>query len=253
VTRQFSDRVSNVGNDLTRVAGSYLHSVTAGAWSACEVCALSIDDTYTLCVQCLNHRRSGMPLADRAGFLVYADEPLSQTYRTMRGYKEPRTQATFEPIIQALLAVGLRGHFECAMRLANASDYGWAIVPSTRGRNTFGELVRGLSTSPTSEVRVSHVGPKPDRVLNPSCWSIDSGVTLPGHMVVIDDAWVSGASSQSLAVTLKQAGVSQVSILSVARVLSPRWGPNTAFFRDVLPSLPYDWTICPWTRAACPE
>jgi predicted amidophosphoribosyltransferase len=253
VTRQFPNRVSNVGNDLTQVAGSYLHSVAAGAWSACEVCTLPIDDNYTVCPQCLNHRRSGMPLADRAGFLVYADEPLSQTYRTMRGYKDPHTQATFKPIIQALLAVGLRGHFECAMRLTHEPDCGWAVVPSTRGRATFGELVRSFTTSPTLEVRMSHAGPKPDRVLNPSSWSIDSGVTLPSHMVVIDDAWASGASSQSLAVTLKQAGVSQVSILSVARVLSPNWGPNTAFFRDVLPSLPYDWTICPWTRAACPE
>lgn len=118
MTRQFPHRVSNVGNNLARVAGSYLHSVTAGDWSACEVCALPIDAVYTLCVQCLNHQRSGLPLADRAGFLVYADEPLSQTYRTMRGYKEPLTRAVFEPIVQALLAVGLRGHFVCANKLA---------------------------------------------------------------------------------------------------------------------------------------
>lgn len=100
---------------------------------------------------------------------------------------------------------------------------------------------------------MSQVGPRPDRVLNPTSWSIDSGVTLPGHVVVIEDAWVTGASSQSLGATLRHAGVPQVSILSVARVLSPKWTPNTAFLRDVLPSLPYDWTICPWTRTACPE
>ena len=117
MTRQFPDRVSNVGNDLTRVAGSYLHSVTAGDWTACEVCALPVDG-YSLCPQCLSHRRTGPPVADRAGFLVYAHEPSSQSYRMMRGYKEPRTRDTFESIIQGLLAVGLRGHFTCANKLA---------------------------------------------------------------------------------------------------------------------------------------
>lgn len=253
MTRQFPDRIANVGHDLTRVAGSYLHSVTAGNWSACEVCALPIDDLYSLCPQCLAHRRSGLPLADRVGFLVYAEEPLSQTYRTMRGYKESPTQATFEPIVQALLAVGLRGHFECAMRLAGQGDYGWAVVPSTRGRTALLDLVRALTTSPASEIPVSHAGARPDRNLRPASWSIDAHEALPDHVVVLDDAWVTGASSQSLAVRLKQSGVAQVSILSVARVLSPHWSPNRVFLKDLLPSLPYDWTICPWTRAACPE
>ncbi|WP_347354281.1 hypothetical protein [Intrasporangium sp.] len=184
---------------------------------------------------------------------MYADEPNSQTYRVMRGYKEHRTCGTFEPIVQALLAVGLRGHFGCANRLAGTAAVGWAVVPSTRGRTVFVDLVRSLSKSPTSEIEVTPVGPRPDRTLNPSSWAMQPGSALPEHVVVIEDAWVSGASSQSLAVTLKQGGASQVSILSIARVLSPKWDPNTPFLRDVLPTLPYDWKICPWTRCECPE
>lgn len=248
--RRFPYRVSNVGNDLVRVAGSYLHSVTIGDWLACEFCALPIDAAYTVCVQC--HRRSRSPVADRAGFLVYADEPSSQTYWVMRGYKETRTRAAFEPIVQALLAVGLRGHFACATKLAGTGNHGWAVVPSTKGRTVFVDLVRGLTTSPSSEIRVSPIGRQPDRVLNPASWVIESTPSLPEHVVVIDDSWVSGASSQSLAVTLKQAGVHQVSILSVARILSPRWEPNRPFLKNVLPTLPYDWTICPWTLGVCP-
>jgi hypothetical protein len=251
VTRRFSARVADVGNDLIRVAGSYLHSVTTGDWTACEVCALPLDG-FSLCPQCQSHRRADLPLADRTGFLVYADEPISQTYRVMRSYKEPRTRATFEPIVQALLAVGLRGHFTCANELAGTTDTGWVIVPSTRGRSVFVDLVRSLSKAPASEIGVSLVGPRPDRMLNPSSWAIQPGSTLPDHVVVIEDAWVSGASSQSLAVTLKEAGVAQVSILNVARVLSPKWDPNKPFLKNVLPALPYDWKICPWTRATCP-
>ena len=252
MTRQFPDRVSNVGNDLTRVAGSYLHSVTAGDWTACEVCALPIDASYTFCVQCQTHRRSDLPLADRAGLLVYANEPSSQTYRVMRGYKEARTRATFEPIVQALLAVGLRGHFKCANMLAGTEDSGWTVVPSTKGRTAFVNLVRGLTKSPESEIPVSLWGSAPDRGLSPTSWTIPPATKLPEHVVVIDDAWVSGASSQSLAITLRQAGASQVSILSIARVLSPHWDPNKPFLKDVLPALPHDWTICPWTLGDCP-
>lgn len=252
MTRHFPDRVTRVGNDLTRLAGSYLHSVTTGDWSACQVCALPIDPAYTLCVQCQNHRRSRLPLADRVGFLVYADEPLSQTYRTMRGYKEHRTRATFESTVQALLAVGLRGHFTCANKLAEAEESGWAVVPSTRGRTALVDLVRSLTTSPAAEIWVSMLGAKPDRTLNPASWVIAERAPMAEHVVIIDDAWVTGSSSQSLAATLKQAGTSQVSVLSVARVLSPRWSPNTRFLQDILPSLRYDWTICPWTLGDCP-
>jgi predicted amidophosphoribosyltransferase len=252
VSRKFPERVSNVGNDLTRVAGSFLRSVTTGGWAACEVCALPIDATYPLCVQCQNHRRCNLPVADRAGFLVYADQPASQTYRVMRGYKETRTRAAFAPIIQALLAVGLRGHFGCATKLAGTEDYGWAVVPSTKGRTVFVDLVRGLTTSPESEIPIGFTPPAPDRGLRPDSWTIAGSATLPQHVVIIDDAWVSGASSQSLAVTLKRVGVAQVSILSVARVLSPHWDPNKPFLKDALPALQYDWTICPWTRGNCP-
>ena len=251
MTRRFPDRVTDVGDDLTRVAGSFLRSVSTGEWTACAVCALPVDG-YSMCPQCVSHRRTGLPLADRAGFLVYADEPSSQTYRMMRGYKEPRTRETFEPIIEALLAVGLRGHFTCANELAGTEDSGWAVVPSTRGRTVLVDLVRGLTKAPESEIHVSLVGPKPDRVLTPASWALTKGKPPPRHAVIIDDSWVSGASGQSLAVTLKQAGVSDVSILSVARVLSPHWEPNKLFLNEVLPGLPYDWTICPWTLGDCP-
>ena len=116
----------------------------------------------------------------------------------------------------------------------------------------FVDLVRGLTTAPESEIPVSLVGPKPDRVLTPASWAIAAGNARPKHVVVIDDAWVSGASAQSLAVTLKQTGVLDVSILSIARVLSPHWEPNKPFIRDVLSTLPYDWHRCPWTLEACP-
>lgn len=251
MSRDFPDGVATVGNDLTRIAGSYLHSVTQGSWQACAVCALPVDG-YQYCPQCQSHRQSGSRIAERVGLLVYAEEPSSQTYRVMHGYKQAPTRAGFEPIVEALLAVGLRGHFACANALAGTDDSGWAVVPSTKSRDTLASLVRGLTRSPDTEVAVHFAGPAPDRDLRPDAWTLPPGADLPRHVVVIDDSWVSGASSQSLAAALTNAGVEQVSILVVARVLSPRWGPNRPFLNQVLPTLAYEWTICPWTRGACP-
>lgn len=251
MTRQFAEGVAEAGDALTTIAGSYLHTVTSGGWDACEVCALPVDG-FPRCPPCQSHFRSGLPLADRAGFLIYADKPASQAYRTMFGYKEGRLRTTFEPIVRALLTLGLRAHFACADTLAGTSRSGWAVVPSTKGRTVLVELVHGLARTLDSEVPVRPSGTAPERDLNPAAWKISGGTSLSEHVVVIDDSWVTGASSQSLAVALKQAGVAQVSIFTVARVLSPDWSQNPLFIKNVLPGLPYDWRTCPWTRGECP-
>jgi hypothetical protein len=102
-------------------------------------------------------------------------------------------------------------------------------------------------------VPVGFIGKAPDRGLNQASWQIPPDAHVPEHVVVIDDAWVSGSSAQSLAAALKGAGAEQVSILALARVLSPDSSPNRPFLRDVLGSLSYHWTICPWTQRDCPE
>lgn len=251
MTRQFSPNVSKVGSNLATVAGSYLHTVTFGDWQACATCALPVRG-YTHCPQCTAHISTGLAVADRTGFLVYADRPNSQAYRMMFGYKQELLRPQFEPVVRALLAVGLRAHFSCAAKLAETDDSGWAVVPSTKGRSVLAELVRGLSRSPSAEVVAGLTGVTPNRTLNPESWAVAPGPTLPAHVMVIDDSWVTGSSAQSLACSLKQAGVRQVSILNAARVLSPDWEPNKAFIKDVLPGLPYDWVVCPWTRGECP-
>lgn len=223
--REFPPGVSKVGHNLATVAGSYLRTVTSGDWEACTTCALPVRG-YTHCPQCSTHINTGLALADRTGFLVYADRPNSQAYRMMFGYKQQLLRPQFEPVVRALLAVGLRAHFTCAAKLADTDDSGWAVVPSTKGRSVLAELVRGLSRSPSAEVVASFTGVIPNRTLSPQSWMIAHRAAMPAHVMVIDDSWVTGSSAQSLACSLKQAGVRQVSILSAARVLSPDWEPN---------------------------
>lgn len=148
--RQFPDGVTKVGEDLTAIAGSYLHTVTAGARQACVTCALPVQG-HTHCPQCDAHIRAGLPIADRTGYLVYADKPNSQAYRMMFHYKQ-LLRRQFEPVVRALLAVGLRAHFVCAAKLADADDSGWVVVPSTKGRSVLADCAHRKSPAVLAEI-----------------------------------------------------------------------------------------------------
>lgn len=252
MSRGFPQNIESLGLELTAQAGSYLHSVAQGGWRVCQVCAAPVSSSYEYCYKCNEHKQSSN-LANRTGFLIYADKPNSQSYLMMSGYKgEERLSGHFLPTFRPLLAVGLRAHFTCAQLLAGSKESMWAVVPSTRGRAVLSEIVRSLTSDPSKEVSVEYNNVPVDRRLSPDSWKVSFKGHVPEHVVVIDDAWVSGSSAQSLSIALKSAGVLEVSIFCVARVLDPRWDPNPQFIKSVLPALSYDWRVCPWTGGTCP-
>ena len=57
-----------------------------------------------------------------------------------------------------------------------------------------------------------------ERVLDPQLFCVDSD-QVSGHVVIVEDSWVTGANAQSAAIALHQAGADYVTILSVARLL----------------------------------
>lgn len=250
MTRSFPPLVQAVGHQLDEIAGSYLKSVQSGPWKACSVCALPTRD-YALCWQCLTHVRTGQSLADQVGFMVYA-ESNSQTYQLMRGYKERGATNGQVQLVHALLAMGLHGHGDCAGRLVGHPVSGWAVVPSSRGRIMFADLVRRAGWLSGLEIPVEWIGNPTKRELSPDSFRIASRGKHPEHVVVVDDSWATGANAQSVAIALKRSGVQHVSVLAIARILSPEWSENRPFMRSVLPGLRYRWQICPWTRGDCP-
>jgi hypothetical protein len=90
------------------------------------------------------------------------------------------------------------------------------------------------------------------RELRPGDWRIDAGRPLPAHVLAIDDSWVTGAHAQAVSAALKAAGVDQVSVFTVARVLHPNWGANRVFIHERFSEPGFDWQRCPWTGAECP-
>jgi hypothetical protein len=132
----------------------------------------------------------------------------------------------------------------------------WTVVPSTRGRanHPLPELVARLDLPfPALRASVADRQPAEARQLAAGRFSVD---TEPcdidrRHVLVVDDTWTSGGRAQSMAVSLKDAGASAVSILVLSRWLRPEW-PTTADFLEANPHRDFDPTMCPVTGAACP-
>lgn len=250
MSRELPPAVRDIAQYLSAEAGTYLYNVIREPRVTCAVCFAPVEG-YTLCWPCRQQSQSGFPLADRVGSMVYAVEYDSQAYRLVQTYKTPGAGPSHETTMQALLALGLRGHYPCAAKLSGASTHGWAVVPSTRGRTKLRELVISLTKGGQREVQVDYAGPKGNRELRPDYWTIRNDQTIPEHVVVIDDSWVTGAHAQSVAASIKLAGADQVSIFTVARVLSSAWEPNPEFIRQRLRGS-FDANVCPWTGGDCP-
>lgn len=258
MTREFPSGVPELGAYIVSQGGTYLHSIIREPGVTCQVCGLPVSGVE-LCPQCRNHQATGLPLADRVASLTYA--PFgpgawnTQAHAVVRGYKAERPGPGNVEMMENLLRLGLRGHAVCARRYLAAQSSAWAVVPSNRKGATLVTMIRGLARSTREEVIVTSLDDRAARQLTPDRWSIpDWDADIPDHVLVIDDSWASGGHAQSLAVLLKQSGVANVSIMTVARLLSPEWSENPEFVKQRLRGATFDWAHCPWTDdGMCPS
>lgn len=254
MTREFTPELTAIGDLLLAEAGQYLNSVDRSLDNLCETCALPVGPSWNRCWQCNQHAHAGIPLADRVASLIYAVEPDAQAYLTVRNYKAQFAGPSLVQRMRELLAVGLRGHIQCVSSVSGVPISGWAVVPSRRGRSALRDLVIGLARDPDQELMIGLQGQPGQRELNPESWVAVVGATTPRHVLVIDDSWVSGASAQSTASSLKQAGVEHVSIFTIARILKTNQAEIKEFAQKQLPTLDFDWRRCPWTvDGDCPD
>lgn len=246
-------RVAAVAEQLRRSAGSYLQSTVRESSVTCAVCSTPVLENYDLCLPCKQQSGTGLSLADRVGSLVYAVMPDSQTYLLVHNYKTCHAGPSLKPNMKALLALGLRGHATCAKKLAGADTSAWSVVPSTQERSTLHTLVSQLADPQSKEIAVDYLGSeRQDRGVHPEVWSVELGDYVPDHVLVIDDSWVTGSHAQGVASALKAAGVTQVSVFTVANILDPNWKPNGDFIKHQLAQPAFDEAQCPWTGSGCP-
>jgi hypothetical protein len=253
MSRALPATVQAVANELESTSGSYLQSTVRKSGLTCDVCGTPVAVSYTRCLHCSSHSGSGHPLADRVGSLIYAIKPDSQSYLLVYNYKTAAAGPSLESQMMALLALGLRGHTECASKLAGARSTAWAVVPSTKERSKLHDLVSRMASPDAREIKIEFSGySRPDRFLHPELWRVDVSGDRPEHVLLVDDSWVTGSHAQGVASALKTAGVSQVSVFTVANVLDPAWGPNPGFIKDRLAPPAFDKSRCPWTGGNCP-
>lgn len=253
MSRVLPPNVQAVADELEAASGTYLQSTVREHGLTCDVCATPVDGGHTHCIHCNSHAHSGHQLADRVGSLIYAIKPDSQSYLLVYNYKTNAAGPSLERQMMALLGLGLRGHNACAAKLAGVHHTAWAVVPSTKGRPRFHDLVARMARPDAREIKVSFAGAaRPDRELHPELWQVDTSGPTPEHVLLVDDSWVTGAHAQGVASALKAARIPQVSVFTIAKVLEPEWGPNPDFIKEKLAAPAFDKARCPWTGGDCP-
>lgn len=221
---------------------------------------------YELCYRCnVAQDEWGSQLADLVMPLAYAYRRSEEHRRSagrhqseqhMWSYKAPQPGPGCVTDLAMMLLVALRWHRVCAETQVGLPWQSWTVVPSSRRTRT-GEhpLIRlgqaaGLS-SPASGVALDRVQlasvnpPTDDRVVRGDRFIVLDPATVDGrHVLVLEDTWVTGASLQSAAITLKRAGAAAVTVLCLARWLREDGPADTAgYFASLM--TPYDALSCP--------
>jgi orotate phosphoribosyltransferase len=69
-------------------------------------------------------------------------------------------------------------------------------------------------------------------------------------VLILDDTWTTGSNAQAAALAVRRAGAAKVSIMVVARCLSPGYGPTANFIKTRLQQ-DYDPSSYSVTGGAC--
>ena len=273
-----------------RAHGSYLRNVRPplGArqphgTALCTLCGTPTSG-HALCYPCRAQDEQasqvGLPLADRVGFVTYAVEGVfpvgvgaapseahraagRQAYAILKGYKTARrgrdvgSGSPYWLPMAALVRWALLRHGPCAHVLSGMdAPLLWATVPSSRssraGEHPLHALVSAVWGSRCRETGLAFAEGSPVPRTDLSANSYQAEPIAPGsHVLLVDDSWVTGASTQSAAVALRRAGAAQVSAFVMGRVLRADWPPTCDFIRGGGLDFVYRADLCPWTGQSC--
>jgi hypothetical protein len=254
------DPREQIRENLRQQVGGFFTNAARGP-ALCSVCTGPADDQR--CYQCeRQHAEYGDQLADQTIIFAYAKER-EQSGHHMYGYKR-RISPSLDNLrdLKLMMLGGTFLHGDCI-----AQAFGWweAITfVSSASRPELEHPVVELAK------QVVHHGRDPDRVLlgiGPDIDAAPSRFPLPHrftvdevrservadkHVLVVDDTWVSGDKSQSAALALKAAGARAVTILCIARWLSPTYNFPHQDLLIKASRTQYDALVCPVTGASCP-
>ncbi len=223
----------------------------------CPVCTTPIIAPFDVCIGCAKHTASEYrnDLANLVLPLTYGGHT-SQSHHLLYTYKsdivlppnpDHEGLSLFELTFMVMLA-GIQAHRSCIENVCGPINH-VAAVPSKKGRssNALPKIVNAIATHlqiPIVELEYLNTSMTVERKLQPDNWRIaGSPRTIDlGHVLVIDDSWVSGSTAQSVAIALKRAGASSVTVLILARLLEMKWPVTAEYVRRS--ARPLDLRIC---------
>ena len=197
----------------------------------CECCLGPVTD-HPQCFSChAFFHLAGAPAELRSRIV-----PMTAALSPSRWYSALATYKGFQPELGAVLA-SVAHHFmtthadRIAVRLGGPPDL-VSIVPSKRGV-TFEEqslrkaLVLVATTRAALQQTLEHVPLEsvPRRGYNPRAFKPVGETVVGKRVLLVEDAWVTGATAVSAAGSLVEAGAAEVLVLPIARVIDAGFWP----------------------------
>jgi predicted amidophosphoribosyltransferase len=235
--------------ELTAVYGNFMLSPRRGL-GVCSTC-FTFTDGFDRCYPCA---QTNGPL-ERVAPISYSVAN-GQLHHALASYKRNTGEGARRLIAElaAVLWRFLEQHERCLARAADVEAFHLiTTVPSgDRTRDEHHPLRRivGEIVGPT---RTRH-----ERLLNRSTKHVPARTEDPEKFVptraldgepilLIDDTWTTGASAQSAAAALEQAGAGHIAAVVIGRHLKRHWQQNERRIRAI--ARPFDWSRCAFCAA----
>lgn len=225
--------------------------------STCSVCTAPVEPNETRCRPCsLQRHHWRAKLADIVVPLTYAGPQNRQAQQDLRQYKDSNAAQVRQLALYRLSYLvwyAVVHHAVCLERLHGRVEAITSVPSGRAGARGGGHPVERLALWPFDALRVHlvRVRDAAPRTIVPDSLEV-AGDVRGRHVLLFDDTWTTGASTQGAAIALRRAGAAHVSVLVLGRWLNDAWPPTQRF----LESRPADelWRpgVCPVTRASCP-
>lgn len=174
-----------------------------------------------------------------------------QLHRALAGYKRAggRTARRLQLELAAVLWRFLAGHEACLAVAADvpAFDLVTTVPSGDRERDLVHPLpeIVGQMVAPTRDryerVLARSAKPLAERAFDREKCTVSRRLD-DACVLLVDDTWTTGASAQSAAAALLDAGAAAVAAVTVGRHVNPEWGNTEERLRE----LPHgsDWDVC---------
>jgi predicted amidophosphoribosyltransferase len=220
-----------------------------------DVCATCFNFTagYTHCWACAHSQ----PALDAVAPISYS-VAREQLHHALSSYKrlDGDVARRLQGILAAILWRFLTEHEACVAKAAGTSSFDLVTtVPSgdpardERHRHPLRTIV-GELVGPTRE-RHQRLLRRTDAETEPRSFSESKFRAIhpieAQSVLLIDDTWTTGASAQSAAAALRQAGAKRVAAVVIGRHLNREWHENDRRIRGI--ARPFEWRAC----ALCAE